>query len=890
MRKLCGLNSDRCVQPTSVQARGNQSSPSKPFSHLPVIVLVLAAIGLSSCIGYAGAPGGTKPGTSSAGVLSPSTNNGSFGNVSVGSTATQSLTITNTGNATVNISQATISGTGYTVVGGNPSSSIPVGQSSTVQIQFAPLATGVLTGTLTVVSDASNSPLTISMTGTGTQPNLTTSPASISLGSVTVGQTSTQSVKLTNSGNVNLAINLAQVSGSGFGMSGLTTPMTLGAGQSTSFNVQFTPSVAGGATGSIAFTDNAPGSPQALALSGSGVAANAMLTTNPGSVAFGNVVVASNSSQTITLMNSGTASVTISQASVSGTGFNISGISTPLTLSAGQSTSFSAQFAPTTTGNSSATVTVTSNASNPTLTIALSGTGTQGHLSANPANVNFGNVLVGGSGSVSITLTNSGTASVTISAASASGTGFTISGLAVPQTINPNSSTSLTVKFAPTLAGNASGNISITDNAPGSPLSIALSGSATATQPQLTISPSSVSFGNVNVGSSGTQNITLTNAGTAALTISAASASGAGFSISGLTVPVTINPGLNTTLTANFAPAVVGSASGSISITSTAPGSPATIALSGSGVQAQLSANPASISFGNVNVGSNGSQTITLTNSGTASVTISAATASGTGFGMSGITAPLTINAGQNTTLSATFAPTSAGSASGSISITSNAPGSPLAIPLSGTGTQAQLAPTPSSVSFGSVVTGSTNSQTISLKNSGTASITISQANVTGTGFTISGLSIPATIAAGASTTFSAAFTPSTTGSVSGSVSLVSNGPSSPLAIPLTGTGTQGQLSGNPSSVNFGNIVVGSNGSQTITLTNSGTASVTISAATASGTGFSMSGITTPLTINAGQNTTLSATFAPTSAGSASGSISITSNAPGSPLAIPLSG
>lgn len=282
----CGLNTDHRIQLPAAPAEGNQLSPispTKPFAYLAVIVVVLATIGLSSCAGYTSASRGAQPG-SGAGVLSPSSTSISFGNVSVGNTATQSLTITNTGTATVNVSQATISGAGYTIVGGNPSSSIPVGQSSTVQIQFAPLSTGTLAGTLTVVSDASNSPLTISMVGSGTQPGLTMSPASINFGSVTVGQTSTQSVKLTNSGNVNLTINVAQVSGSGFGVSGITTPVTLGAGQSASFNVQFTPTVAGGVTGSIAFTDNAPGSPQALALSGSGVAANATLTANPGAL------------------------------------------------------------------------------------------------------------------------------------------------------------------------------------------------------------------------------------------------------------------------------------------------------------------------------------------------------------------------------------------------------------------------------------------------------------------------------------------------------------------------------------------------------------------------------------------------------------------------------
>src|SRR2546425_7269404 len=109
---------------------------------------------------------------------------------------------------------------------------------------------------------------------------------------------------------------------------------------------------------------------------------------------------------------------------------------------------------------------------------------------------------------------------------------------------------------------------------------------------------------------------------------------------------------------------------------------------------------------------------------------------------------PLTLAAGQNTTFTAQFAPSATGSASGTASITSNAPGSPLTIALSGTGTQPQLSPTPTSISFGSLGPATNPSQTITLKNTGPASLTLSQATVSGTGFTITGLTVPVTIAA----------------------------------------------------------------------------------------------------------------------------------------------
>src|SRR3989442_12885473 len=93
---------------------------------------------------------------------------------------------------------------------------------------------------------------------------------------------------------------------------------------------------------------------------------------------------------------------------------------------------------------------------------------------------------------------------------------------------------------------------------------------------------------------------------------------------------------------------------------------------------------------------------------------------------------------------------------------------------------------------------------------------------------------------------------------MSGSVSLVSNAPNSPSTIALSGTGVQPQLSVTPPSVSFGNVLVGSNGVQNVTLTNSGNASLTVAQGPVTGAGFSISGLTFPLTLAPGQSSTLS--------------------------------
>src|SRR5271156_1854173 len=141
---------------------------SGPFVFLAMLAAIVAIVGLSSCAGFTNAAG--QPKTPNTGVLSVSAATVSFGNVATGSTAVQSVTVTNVGTSTVNISSATLSGTGFTVMSGAPSGAMAVGQGTTVQVQFAPSSAGAASGTFTVVSDATNSPLVISFNGTGTQP------------------------------------------------------------------------------------------------------------------------------------------------------------------------------------------------------------------------------------------------------------------------------------------------------------------------------------------------------------------------------------------------------------------------------------------------------------------------------------------------------------------------------------------------------------------------------------------------------------------------------------------------------------------------------------------------------------------------------------------------
>jgi hypothetical protein len=201
---------------------------------------------------------------------------------------------------------------------------------------------------------------------------------------------------------------------------------------------------------------------------------------------------------------------------------------------------------------------------------------------------------VNSSTTLPVTLTSSGTAPVTISAAALSGAGFTDTGATFPVTLNPNQTVTLQVKFSPTTAGGASGQLTISSNSSsGSSTVIQLSGTGTVTTPttpQLLFSATTLSFGSVPVGSTGTKSLTLTSSGTAPVTINSAALLGTGFSDSGATFPVTLNPNQSVTLTVQFDPTAAGAATGKLTISSNSTtGGTTQVTLSGTGTAVQHS-------------------------------------------------------------------------------------------------------------------------------------------------------------------------------------------------------------------------------------------------------------------------------------------------------------
>jgi hypothetical protein len=318
----------------------------------------------------------------------------------------------------------------------------------------------------------------------------------------------------------------------------------------------------------------------------------------------------------------------------------------------------------------------------------------------------------------------------------------------------------------------------------------------------------------------------------------------------------------------------------------------------------QLSVNSASLNFGSVQTGSSTSQALILSNSGKSSLTVSQAIVAGQGFSLlRSPSLPFTLTSGQSVTVNLAFAPVSGGSASGSFSLVSSAISThdrsgkhnsvstaTTIVVLNGSGsvpspvvTPGVLVAYPSSLGFSALQVGSSQTLSATLTNSGGTAVTISQATIlqttSGNSFTLNGLGLPTTLAAGQRVTFSVTFAPLSAGSASGSVSIYSDASNPTLMISLAGTGmAQGQLAVTPVSADFGSVTVGTSKTQSATLVASGS-SVTVSSASVTDTEFSLSGIAFPVTIAAGQSMPFTLTFVPRASGTAAATLSVASTA-----------
>ena len=237
-------------------------------------------------------------------------------------------TLTNSGNAVLNISGITLAGTNPTDFSetNNCGSTLAASAHCTISVTFTPASAASFAATLSVADDAAGSPQTVTLSGTGivaAAPVASLSPTTLSFPNTTVGSTATAMVTtLSNTGNAVLNISGITIGGANPGDFAKTTTCgtTLAASAMCTISVTFTPASAASFAATVSVADNAAGSPQTVTLSGAGTAPAAPVASlSPGSVTFANTPSGTTTAaQVLTLSNTGNAVLDISGITIGG--------------------------------------------------------------------------------------------------------------------------------------------------------------------------------------------------------------------------------------------------------------------------------------------------------------------------------------------------------------------------------------------------------------------------------------------------------------------------------------------------------------------------------------------------------------------------------------------
>ncbi|HMD84812.1 MAG TPA: choice-of-anchor D domain-containing protein [Terriglobia bacterium] len=291
-------------------------------------------------------------------------------------TAVKSVTLTSTGTTNLSVSSITIAGTNasdFAETNNCPASMAP-GAKCTIKMTYTPTVLGAETASLTVTDNASNSPQTATLTGTGIVP-AKVSPTSLSFGKVPQSTASTaKTIRFYNKEAVSLAITSIATGNLDFTETN-TCDQSIAAKSDCTITVTFTPSIVGAETGTLSVTDAASNSPQTATLTGTGIA---QATVSPTSLTFAAQTVGTTSAaKNVTLTNNHSTALTISKITFTGAypsdfvQTNTCGSS----VAAGGSCTIATRFTPSASGTRAATLSIAANTSVSPDTLSLTGTG-----------------------------------------------------------------------------------------------------------------------------------------------------------------------------------------------------------------------------------------------------------------------------------------------------------------------------------------------------------------------------------------------------------------------------------------------------------------------------------------------------------------------------------
>jgi hypothetical protein len=380
-----------------------------------------------------------------------------FEDVHVGESKTQTLTISNTGNSTLNVTGINYSTPDFS---GDWSGPISAGASQPVDVTFAPTQVKTYSGTLTVSSNKTDGTNTKSVSGTGiSDPDtrIISLSGDMAFDSVNVsGDTATRTLTISNTGNSSL-----DVTGISYPYSVFSGNFvgSIAAGSSQPVDVTFDPSAVQTYSGTLTVNSNKTGGTNTRSISGTGVQDDTCIINLSGDLDFGEIYLNTTYSRTLTISNTGNSTLHIYSINHSTTGFSNSWAGD---IPAGESHNVPIYFRPTEEKYYSGTITVNSNATGGISTKSESGTGIIPRVIISlSGDTYFGEIYVGHTAPRTLTISNTGNARLVVDSISYSTAGFSGDWFG---NIEPGESQDVSVTFSPTQEKYYSGILTVNCN------------------------------------------------------------------------------------------------------------------------------------------------------------------------------------------------------------------------------------------------------------------------------------------------------------------------------------------------------------------------------------------------------------------------------------------
>lgn len=595
---------------------------------------------------------------------------------------------------------------------------------------------------------------------------------------------------------------------------------------------------------------------------------------------LGNLATYSSKAGVVTVTNRGDGDLIISTITSANSSFTVNAATA--TITPGASKQFVMTFTPLVNGYQSSRIIFTHNAAKPRDTVIVSGIGYSPIVTVTPASIHFGNLVKGLTKEDSVVVSNSGAANIIITSIISNNANFSV--MPSQGVVAPGTSQKFYITFAPLVGGEQLGTLTFNHNAVIPMNTVTVSGTGLA--PDFIKSVDAISFGNVRKGLQKTDSMTVTNTGTSNLLITRVISTNAVFTVT--PTEATITPGGTLTYYITYEPTSDGATTGRIIFTHNDATSKDTVVVSGAGTSSKFAVTPLEFDFGNVINGTTKKDSMTITNTGTAGLIISSFVSTNPSFTVTAVNATMAVGASRKFEI--TFTPLAPGFHEGYIRFTVNSTNIKDSVHVSGTGVGnpvfASFSIKPSSLVFGTVISGTSKKDSVVVTNAGTANLIIFSATSSNRYYSVElGTGV---IEAGTARKFYVTFSPLAMGTQNGFIAFHHNAVNPRDTMYVSGNSSGSDLSpkftANTLKLDFGNVRVRTSRQKSVYVTNTGATDLIISDINVSSPRYSITPLIGTIVPNASQEFLV--TFAPLVQGIDVAEIEFSHNAGSSRIAV----